>query len=280
MKKIQMRCQAKINLSIDVLGKRPDGYHDVEMILMAVDVCDEITLTLRTDQKILLHTAAPLPMGMENLAYRAAKLFFDKSGIQEGVDIHIEKHIPMGAGMAGGSTDAAGVLCGLNELYDAPFTPKELREMGVSMGADVPFCILGGCALAEGIGERLTPLPMPPKMHFVIAKPPVFVSTKWVYDRLDLSERPANLSVPRVAEAIRRGDLRQMISSAGNILESATIPEFPIVGEYKRSMRELGAELSLMSGSGSAVFGMFADREKAERAYQNFSRCTDEVYLV
>ncbi len=292
-KEISLNCKGKINLSIDVLDERPDGYHEVEMIMLAVDLFDTVKLCLRPDDRIILHSDADaMPEGMDNLACRAAKLFFDCLQMKNegkpldggytngGVDIFIEKRIPMGAGMAGGSADAAGVLCGLNRLYEKPFSRNILMDMGKTLGADIPFCIFGGCALAEGIGERLTALPMPPPMACVVAKPQVAVSTKWVYDQLDLSKRPENLSVKKVVDGIRKGDTKQIIQYAGNILETVTIPAFPVVGEYKRMMWELGADLSLMSGSGSAVFGMFSDRDKAANAYHYFQQYTDEVFLV
>lgn len=281
MKEITLDCKAKINLSIDVLRKRPDGYHDVKMIMLAVNLCDTVGVKLTSDNKTAVFCSdKTVPAGADNLAAKAAKAFFDRLGKDGGAEITIEKRIPMGAGMAGGSADAAGVLRALNIIFGNPFSKDELMAIGKSLGADIPFCIFGGCALAEGIGEKLTSLPEPPPMHYVIAKPPESVSTKWVYEHLDLSARPKNFSVAKTAEGIKNGDIKQIADFAGNILETVTVPAYPVIGEYKHQMRELGAVLTLMSGSGSAVFGMFSDREKAGRAFGHFQKFTKEVYIV
>lgn len=282
MDRLTLECRGKINLAIDVIGKRENGYHDVEMILQEIGLSDRITLTIRQDGIISITTDSPeIPIGEGNLAYRAAKVFFERLGRNDGVDIHIEKHIPMGAGLAGGSADAAGVLKGLNALFGNLFSTETLMEMGAKLGADVPFCVLGGCALATGIGEILTPLPMPPKgLQCVIAKPEPFVSTKWVYENLDYTKKPDGLNVSAVAEGIRKGDLFQICRNAGNILETVTIPTYPVVGWLKEGFREAGAILSLMSGSGSAVFGLFQSEEAAQKGVEQAKRYTDQIYLV
>ncbi len=281
MDKITLECRAKINLSIDVTGKRPNGYHDVEMILQEVAIADRITLTLRKDGEIRLTSdSAAIPLNEDNLAWRAADRFFKRLGRNEGVDIHIEKRIPMGAGMAGGSADAAGVLKGLNAIYGQPFDKDKLMEIGATLGADVPFCILGGCALAEGIGEKLTPLPMPPKMVCVIAKPEPNVSTKWVYENLDHTKKPEHLSVKAVADGIRNSDMFTISQNAGNILENVTIPAYPIVGWLKEAFAEAGAVLTLMSGSGSAVFGLFRDEEEAQKGVKQAEQYANEIFVV
>lgn len=281
MEKLTLECRAKINLAIDVLRKREDGYHDVEMILKEIALSDRMTLTLRTDGKIVISSdSAALPLGEGNLAYRAARLFFEYLGRTEGVEIHIEKRIPMGAGLGGGSADAAGVLKGLNAIFGNPFDVDALLRLGARLGSDVPFCVLGGCAKATGIGDILTPFPMPPALHCVIAKPEPFVSTKWVYENLDLSKRPDGLNVSEVAEGIRRGDLSAICQNAANILETVTIPAYPIVGWIKEAFLESGAVLSLMSGSGSAVFGLFTTQQKAKDGVAQAKQYTDTVLIV
>ncbi|MBQ4145802.1 MAG: 4-(cytidine 5'-diphospho)-2-C-methyl-D-erythritol kinase [Clostridia bacterium] len=281
MQKLAIECRAKINLAIDVIGKRENGYHDVEMIMQEIGLADKLELKLRKDGKITISTDVSfIPVNEENLAYRAAKVFFERLGRDEGVDIHIEKKIPMGAGLGGGSADAAGVLKGLNAMFGNPFEKSTLMELGTKLGADVPFCVMGGCALAAGIGEKLTPLPMPPVMKCVIAKPEPSVSTKWVYENLDYTQKPIGLNVTAVAEAIKNGDMFGLSQNAGNILENVTIPAYPVVGWIKQGLAEAGAVLSLMSGSGSAVFGLFENMEQAETGADMARRYTEQVYIV
>jgi len=281
MNKLTLEARGKINLAIDVIGKLENGYHQVQMILQEVGLADRISLTLRNNGIFTVDSDMPgLPTTEDNLAIRAAKAFMQRLGRQEGVDIFLEKRIPVGAGMGGGSADAAGVLKGLNALFGSPFTVETLMEIGTPLGADVPFCVLGGCALAEGIGEVLTPLPMPPKLFCVIAKPEASVSTRWVYENLDFSKKPERLHVPSVADAIRKGSLAGICQNAGNILESVTIPTYPVVGWIKESFQQAGAVLSLMSGSGSAVFGLFETQDAASRGADAARQYTDEIYMV
>lgn len=281
MNKLTIDARGKINLAIDVIGKRENGYHDVAMILKEVNLADRISLSLRNDGKITVDSDMPsLPNTEDNLAFRAAKLFFERLGRHDGVDIFLEKHIPVGAGMAGGSADAAGVLKGLNLLYGSPFSTEKLMELGTSLGADVPFCILGGCALAEGIGEILTPLPMPPALKCVIAKPEPSVSTRWVYENLDFTKKPDRLNVSAVAEGIRNGNLAAICNNAGNILETVTIPAYPVVGWLKEAFSSAGAVLSLMSGSGSAVFGLFETTDAAKHGAELAGQYANEIFVL
>lgn len=281
MEKLTLECRAKINLAIDVVGKRENGYHDVEMVLQEIGLADRLTMTLRQDGDILITSDSPeLPVGEDNLAYRAARVFFDYLGRNEGVEIHIEKRIPMGAGLGGGSADAAGVLKGLNAMFEKPFATETLMQLSESLGADVPFCVLGGCALATGIGEILTPLPMPPGLKCVVAKPEPSVSTKWVYEHLDFTKKPEGLDVSAVAAGIRSGDLSMICRNAANILETVTIPAYPVIGWLKEGFLEAGAVLSLMSGSGSAVFGLFRSEEEARQGISQAKRYTDAVFLA
>lgn len=282
-KSIKVKCKAKINLAIDVIGKRPDGYHDVRMVMQQVDIWDTILISLRDDGKIKLTCdKKELVCDETNLAYRAAKAYFEAIELNSGCDIFIEKRIPMGAGMAGGSADAAGVIKGLNTIFSDKLSLDKMLEIGGRLGADVPFCIMGGCVLAEGIGTILTPLPDPPKVYYVIAKPRQSVSTKWVYEHLDFTNKPKNLNIDKLVEAIQSEDLKSMYENMGNVLENATIPICPDVKLYKDKFIELGSGLSMMSGSGSAVFGMFEDKTAARWAYDKFleSYPTSEVWLV
>ena len=268
-----MLCRAKINLAIDVLSRLPNGYHTVRMVMMRVNFGDEVNVSLRGDGKITLSGSDPaMPLGRDNIAYRAAEAVFDRIGAFPGCDIQIKKVVPMGAGMAGGSADAAGVINMLNEQLGGPLTLEERLDIGQRLGADVPFCVMGGCALAEGIGEVLTPLPDPPEMSFVIAKPKKSISTKWAYENLDFSKKPEGMDIDRLAEGIKAGDARKIFSSMGNVFESVSIPAVPEIAEYKTLLEDLGAERALMSGSGSAVFGIFLDRGAAEEALRGFKK--------
>ena len=278
---ITLKANAKINLSLDVLRRRENGYHDVELIFNEISLSDTVTVSLRDDKKIVLTCDdMTLPTDEGNIAYRSAELFFRESKTNYGADIDIKKRIPHGAGLAGGSADAAAVLKALNSLTGNPFSQEKLMEIGVSLGADVPFCIMGGSALAEGIGEILTPLPKLEGITYVLAKPKESISTKWVYENLNLNERPENLCVQAVAEGIRRGDLEMIFKNAGNIMESVTAQKVPVINDIKRCFIENGAEISLMSGSGTTTFGVFKDAEKAEKAAQEVRKYTDEVYIV
>lgn len=281
MNKLTLDCRAKINLSIDVTGKRANGYHDVEMIYQEIGLADKITLTLRQDNRIVIESDHPtMPVSENNLAYQAADAFFKRFGRGDGVTIFIEKNIPMGAGLGGGSADAAGVLKGLNALFGTPFEQKKLMEIASAIGADVPFCIMGGCAYAEGIGEILTPLPMPPAMKCVIAKPEPNISTRWVYENLDYTKKPVGLDVRAVASGIRNGNMFEICRNAGNILEQVTVPTYPVVGWIKEAFSDAGALISLMSGSGSAVFAMFQDEASAALGAESASQYSDDIYIL
>ena len=280
-KSITLKCRAKINLSLDVTGRRENGYHDVELIFCEIPLHDTLTVSLREDGEIKLSCDdASLPTDEKNIAYRAAQMFFEAAELSCGADILLEKRIPHGAGLGGGSSDAAGVLKALNELLDKRFTDTELMQIGARLGADVPFFIIGGCALAEGIGEILTPLPECTEFTYVLAKPKESISTKFVYENLDIENRPPQLCVQAVAEGIRRGDPEMIYNNSGNILESVTAKEVPVIDEIKDCLLTLGAKISLMSGSGTTVFGVFEDAEQAAIAADEVKKFTDEVYIV
>lgn len=268
MNKLQVNTYAKINLGLDVLKRRPDGYHEVKMVMQSISLCDELLLS-KTEGGIRLTTnLATLPTDEGNLVYRAAKMMFERHGITSGIHIHIEKHIPMAAGLAGGSTDAAAAMKGICRLFGLDIPLPRLMEYGASMGADIPFCLMGGTALAEGVGEKLTPLPPLPHCHILLATPDVEVSTKYVYEHLDVPGLPNHPRIDSMTEAVRAGRLCDILPYMENVLETVTVPACPFIGKLKDRMMEMGAAGSLMSGSGPTVFGIFTDGEKGLYAYE------------
>ncbi len=267
MDKIKLKALGKINLGLDVLGRRPNGYHDVRMVMQTVYLYDQILLEKTDKEGISLKTNLfYLPVNENNLAYRAAKMLIDEFAIKEGVHISLEKHIPVAAGMAGGSSNAAAVLYGMNRLFHLGLTDQELMERGVKLGADVPYCIMRGTVLAEGIGEELTPLPAMPKCHVLLAKPPVSVSTQKVYEKLDAQEVTKHPDIDGILLGLQTGDLKKITSSMGNVLENVTITEYPQIERIKDVMKEEGALNAMMSGSGPTVFGIYDDKMLARRA--------------
>lgn len=284
MDKIQLKAYGKINLGLDVLRKRPDGYHDLEMIMQSVGVYDDIIIT-KTDEvdsiKVETDTMV-LSNEKGNLAYMAAKMLFDEFDIHQGIKIHINKRIPIAGGMAGGSSDCAATLKGVNEMFDLGLSKEELMERGVKLGADVPYCIMGGTAIAEGIGEVLTPLPTPPKCHIIIAKPPVSVSTAYVYGRIKPDEIEKRPDTKGLAQAIKDQDLKKIAELIYNVMEDVTVGDYPIIKEIKNLLIEKGALNSIMSGSGPTVFGIFDDLEKAKTAMEVLEekKLTEQLYLT
>lgn len=267
MDKLDLKALGKINLGLDVLGRRENGYHDVRMVMQTIYLYDQIRLEKRREQGISIFTNLfYLPVNENNLAYQAADLLIKECGIQEGVKITLDKHIPVAAGMAGGSANAAAVLFGMNRMFSLGFTQKELMERGVKLGADVPYCIMRGTVLAEGIGERLTPLPAMPKCYILIAKPPVSVSTKLVYEKLDSHEIEEHPDIDGIIEGLNRQNIDQVAACMGNVLEKVTIEEFPVIEEIKIIMKKEGALNAMMSGSGPTVFGLYDDKRKARNA--------------
>lgn len=268
MKELKIKARAKINLGLDVLRKRADGYHELRMVMQTIDLWDGIVLTPTKEGGILVRTNRPeLPADGRNLVYRAARLMMEEFGISGGVRIDLDKQIPMAAGLAGGSSDGAAVLKGMNELYGLGLSQRQLRERGVRLGADIPYCIMGGTALAEGIGEKLTALPAAPGCHVLLAKPWIDVSTGFVYGHLRADELLYHPDIDGQVDAVRRGDFAGMAGLMGNVLETVTIPVHPVIQQIKEEMLRLGAAGAMMSGSGPTVFGLFDDREKAEAAY-------------
>ena len=264
---MRLRALAKINLGLDVVGKRDDGYHEVRMIMQTVNLYDRIEMDRTEDGVIRTETNLPfVPDGEGNLAWRAAKLLLDEKGIKDGVTIKIRKYIPVAAGMAGGSTDAAAVLVGVNRMFDLGFTKKELMERGVKLGADVPYCIMKGTALSEGIGEKLTALAPMPDCYILLAKPPIAVSTKMVYENLHANELEKHPDIDGMMMALEEQSLQGITERMENVLETVTQVRYPVIAEIKACMKECGAMNSLMSGSGPTVFGIFTEKEKAEKA--------------
>ncbi|MDD6231696.1 4-(cytidine 5'-diphospho)-2-C-methyl-D-erythritol kinase [Frisingicoccus sp.] len=282
MNRIQMKALAKVNLGLDVIRRREDGYHEVKMIMQTVRLYDRIILE-KTQKGISMETNLSfLPVNEQNIAYRAAKMLMDEFHIQSGLHIKIDKHIPVAAGMAGGSTDGAAVLYGVNKIFELGLTKRQLMERGVKLGADVPYCIMRGTVLSEGIGEILTPVPSLPDCHILIAKPPVSVSTKHVYENLKLDKIEKHPDIDGMIEALRMEDLHGVTQRMENVLETVTIPEHPEIQQIKDLMIKDGALNALMSGSGPTVFGIFDDREKGMRARDLLrkSSLARQTYLV
>ena len=280
---MRLRALAKINLGLDVVGKRDDGYHEVRMIMQTIQMYDVLEIEKKKEPGIVLTTNIPyVPTDERNLVYKAAKMLMDEFKIKDGVNIYINKRIPIAGGMAGGSSDCATTLMGINQLFELGLSKEELMERGVKLGADVPYCVLGGTAIARGIGEVLTPLPAPADCHVIIAKPPVSVSTAYVYGHikpLEITKRP---DIKAMAQSIKDGDLKKMASLIYNVMEDVTVVEYPIISEIKQVMLDNGALNSIMSGSGPTVFGLFDDKEKAQQCVKTLEEkgLTQQLYLT
>lgn len=267
MDEISVKALAKINLGLDVVRRREDGYHEVKMIMQTIHLFDRVQLKKKKEAEVTLRTNLSfLPVDENNLAYRAAEMLRTEFDIKEGVEINLEKHIPVAAGMAGGSTDGAAVLYAMNEMFELGLSKQMLMDRGVKLGADVPYCIMRGTALAEGIGEKLTQLPPMVKCPVLIAKPQISVSTRYVYEHLQLSDQSVHPDIDKLVEKIKEKDLEQIGAAMGNILETVTIPEHPEIEAIKSCMIKAGAVNAMMSGSGPTVFGLYATREEAKRA--------------
>lgn len=283
MFEMRLKALAKINLGLDVIRRREDGYHEVKMIMQTVRLFDRISIRKTKSEKIQVKTNLfYLPENENNLVYKAAKLLMDEFQITQGVLINLQKFIPVAAGMAGGSSDAAAVLYGMNRMFRLGLSTQELMERGVKIGADVPYCIMRGTALAEGIGEKLTELSPMPEGKVLIAKPPISVSTKFVYENLKLDEHTQHPDIDLLIQDIERGSLKDIAAHMGNVLESVTIPNYPVIAEIKEQMIRDGALNAMMSGSGPTVFGLFDDDEKAEYAYRRMreGNLAKQVYLT
>lgn len=283
MERIQLKALGKINLGLDVLGKRENGYHDVRMIMQTVYLYDEVTLEKQQNPGITVTSnLVYLPTDENNIAYRAAKLLLDEFGAECGVSIDLKKRIPVAAGMAGGSSDAAAVLFGMNRLFGWKLSEKDLMERGVTLGADVPYCIMRGTALAEGIGEELTRLPAMPKCHVLIAKPSINVSTKTVYEKLDSASIVEHPDIDGIIEGLKNKDISRVAGSMGNVLETVTETQYPVITQIKEAMMKGGAMNAMMSGSGPTVFGLFKERSAAKKAAEQIRQMelAKQIYMT
>ena len=283
MYKLELKALGKINLGLDVLGRRENGYHDVRMVMQTLYLYDQIKMEKTKKPGIELNTNLfYLPLNENNLAYRAADLLMKEFEIKEGVKITLEKHIPVAAGMAGGSSNAATVLFGMNRMFSLGLSQQELMDRGVTLGADVPYCIMRGTVLAEGIGEILTPLPAMPKCHVLIAKPPISVSTKLVYEKLDSHEITEHPDIDGILKGLKERNLKKIASSMGNVLEKVTIEEYPVIEEIKNVMKKSGSLNAMMSGSGPTVFGIFDEKDRAKRAARRIreQQLAKQVYVT
>lgn len=280
---LTLKALAKINLGLDVTGRRENGYHDVRMVMQTIYLYDNVTICKTQEPGIQLETnLGYLPVNEENIAYKAAKMLMDEFAIQEGVHITLDKHIPVAAGLAGGSSNAAAVLVGMNRMFQLGLSQKDLMERGVLLGADVPYCIMRGTVLAEGIGEILTPLPPLPKCYILIAKPGINVSTKLVYEKLDSHEIEDHPDIDGIIDGLKEQDIKKVAARLGNVLERVTIEEYPIIEKIKNVMKQEGAINAMMSGSGPTVFGIFEERRLAKAAQQKIKEMgiAKQVYVA
>lgn len=283
MDEISLKALAKINLGLDVVRRRDDGYHEVRMIMQTIHLYDRLKISKTKNKGIEIKTNLSfLPVNENNLVYKAGKLLMDEFDIKEGMSVELIKKIPVAAGMAGGSTDAAAMLYGMNQIFELGLSRKQLMERGVKIGADVPYCIMRGTALAEGIGEELTSLPPMVKCPVLIAKPPISVSTKFVYQNLKLDENTIHPDIDKIVSNIKSKDLKGVAENMGNVLETVTIPNYLVIDEIKSRMIEEGALNAMMSGSGPTVFGIFDDEEVAKKAYADMKKSglSKQIYLT
>ena len=273
MEMIELKALAKINLGLDVLGQRLDGYHTVRMIMQSIYLYDDVTIAKIKSSTVEVKTNLYyLPTNENNIAYKAADLLRKEFQISEGVRITIQKHIPVAAGLGGGSANAAAVLFGMNRLFDLGLSMEELMKRGVTLGADVPYCILRGTVLAEGIGEILSPLPSLPKCTLLLATPPIHISTGKIYQALDAKSITKHPDIDGLINGLEKGDLRKIATAMGNVLEQVTIPLHPEIQVIKQEMLESGALGAMMSGSGPTVFGIFDSKDLAYKAKETISK--------
>lgn len=280
---IVLKSYGKINLGLDVLRRREDGYHEVRMIMQTVGLYDVLTMKKRKEDEIKMTCNLPfLPTDERNLVYKAVKLIKDKYHIKDGVAIDLKKKIPVAAGMAGGSSNCAAALKGMNELFDLGLSIDELCDIGVTLGADVPYCIWGGTALSEGIGEKLSRVDAMPDCYILIAKPGISVSTAFVYQNLNLAGLEKHPDIDGMLECLKQKDLEGICDRLENVLETVTIKEYPIIEQVKQHLREQGAMGTLMSGSGPTIFAIFKDKKTADNALESLRSIEDikQAYVV
>lgn len=280
---MRLRALAKINLGLDVLRKREDGYHELRMIMQTINMYDQLDIEISKTPGIKITTNLPfIPVNESNLVYKAAKLLMDEFQVEQGITVDLQKFIPVAAGMAGGSSDAAATMIGVNRLFGLGLSVKELMERGMKIGADVPYCLLRGTALAEGIGDKLRALPACPDCYVLIGKPAISVSTKFVYENLHANELEYHPEIDKMLDAIQWHNLNKIADCMGNVLETVTIPHYPVIQKIKDHMKEHGALNAMMSGSGPTVFGLFDDKATAENACEVLreSRLARTVFLT
>lgn len=282
-KSVKIKSYAKVNLTLEVINKREDGYHNLETIIQSIDISDLITIRERkaqTQKQIKITCDHPqVPKGKKNLAYQAARLIIEERGIDKKIEIGIEKNIPVAAGLAGGSSNAAAVLLGLNKLWNLNLGSKKLRELGLGLGADIPFCLKGGTILVKGKGERLMPLAGAPSFFLVLIKPDFPLSTSWVYKNLDLSIASSGAGSQAMISAIREGDVERIANNLSNRLESVAIVKYPVIAKLKQRLKAAGALGVLMSGSGPTVFGVFPSWAEAKKAGRRLNKA-GQVFVV
>ncbi len=283
MDKLELKALGKVNLGLDILGKKENGCHEVRMVMQTVYLYDRVILERSRTPGIRIETNLKfLPVNENNIAYKAAELLKNEFGIDEGIKIILDKHIPVAAGMAGGSSNAAAVLFGMNRMYGLGLSEEELKKRGVNLGADVPYCIMRGTVLAEGIGEKLTPLPSIPKCYVLIAKPPLSASTETVYEKYDALSQVEHPDIDGIIQGLETGDIGRVASGMGNVLEQVMLKEYPIIAQIKKAMLDLGALGALMSGSGPTVFGLFDSRSQARMAARKIKsrNLTRQAYVT
>ncbi|RKN65738.1 4-(cytidine 5'-diphospho)-2-C-methyl-D-erythritol kinase [Paenibacillus ginsengarvi] len=279
--KIYEKAPAKINLLLDVLRKREDGYHEVEMVMTMIDLADRLEMQeLPRDTIIISSQAGYIPLDEKNLAFQAARLIKERYDVRSGVYIHLDKRIPVAAGLAGGSSDAAAALRGLNRLWKLNIGTEELQKLGAELGSDVPFCVTGGTAIARGRGEKLEPIEGPPQCWVILAKPPIHVSTQEIYGRLQAGAIAQHPSTADMQRAIRDKRFADVCAAMGNVLEDVTIRHYPEVKQIKELMLRLGADGAMMSGSGPTVFGLVQKQSKVARIYNGLRGFCKDVYAV
>ncbi len=280
MNSIEMKAHAKINLSLDILGKLENGYHEVEMIMQQVTLHDTIKITKQEKGITIGCDCMYIPNNKKNITYKIAEDVLNRFNINTGVHIEIIKLIPVAAGLAGGSADAAAVIKGLNELFDLEMTKEDMKDISVKHGADIPFCIEGGAAVARGIGEKLEVIKGLSNVWIVLFKPSIGVSTQEIYRRLDINKIERHPDTKLLVDALSRGDNRELAKNMYNVLEEVTIKKYPLIIDIEKKMREYGAIGTMMSGSGPTVFGIFKNHKIAESAYKNLKLKSKQVFLV
>jgi len=282
MDTFKLNAYGKINLGLDVVGRLENGYHQVRMVMQTIGIFDELTFTRRKEGIRITSDSNDIPTNEHNLVYKAVRLMKETYNIAGGVEIHLKKRIPVAAGMAGGSSDAAAALRGVDRMFGLGLNQQELCRLGVQIGADVPYCIMGGTVLAEGIGEKLTPLAAAPDCYILLVKPDVSVSTRDVYTNFKLDKVKVHPDIDGMIQAVKEGSLSGITSRMENVLEQVTVSRYPVIQDIKDKMKEMGAMNSLMSGSGPTVFGIFCEEEGARKAYEGMriQYKTYQIYLT